>query len=263
MNELQIFENKQFGKVRTVEENGKVLFCGSDVAKALGYKDTVNALKTHCKSDGVVIHHLIDAMGRKQNAKFINEGNLYRLITHSKLPEAERFEKWVFDDVLPTIRRSGLYATDELIANPDLAIAAFQALKTEREQRQLLQFECNRQKQIIGELKPKADYTDIILQSKSLVTITQIAKDYGMSGKVMNELLHKYGIQFKQSGQWLLYSKYHNNGFTHSETVSITRNDGRADTIMNTKWTQKGRLFIYNLLKANEILPVIEQNMTV
>lgn len=94
------------------------------------------------------------------------------------------------------------------------------------------------------------------------MTITKIAKDYGISGKAMNELLHKFGIQYKQSGQWLLYSKYHNNGFTHSETVTIQHNDGRYDTVLNTKWSQKGRLFIYNLLKSNGILPKIEQDMT-
>lgn len=112
--------------------------------------------------------------------------------------------------------------------------------------------------QIIGELKPKADYYDEILKNPGLVTITQISKDYGMSEKEMNSLLHDLGIQYKQSGQWLLYSTYHNMGYTHSETVNITRSDGRPDVKMNTKWTQKGRIFLYNTLKEKEILPVIE-----
>lgn len=116
--------------------------------------------------------------------------------------------------------------------------------------------------QIIGELKPKADYYDEILKNPGLVTITQIAKDYGMSGKKMNEILHDIGIQYKQSGQWLLYSKYHCMGYTHSETVDITRSDGRPDVKMNTKWSQKGRIFLYDKLKENGILPVIEQEMT-
>lgn len=114
--------------------------------------------------------------------------------------------------------------------------------------------------QQVHELKPKADYTDIILKNKGLVTITQIAKDYGMSAKEMNNLLHNLKVQYKQSGQWLLYSKYHNKGYTHSETVDIIRKDGTPDIKMNTKWTQKGRLFIYDLLKKNGILPVIERN---
>lgn len=120
--------------------------------------------------------------------------------------------------------------------------------------------EVEKSKQIIGELKPKADYTDHILQSKGLVTITQIAKDYGMSGKAMNKKLHEMGVIYNLGGQWLLYSRYQAKGYTHSETVDITHSDGRADVVMNTKWTQKGRLFLYQHLKKHGILPVIEQN---
>lgn len=119
--------------------------------------------------------------------------------------------------------------------------------------------EINVKNQIIGELKPKADYYDEILNNPGLVTITQIAKDYGMSGKRMNEILHDLGIQYKQSDQWLLYSKYHGMGYTHSKTVDIVRSDGRHDTKMNTKWSQKGRIFLYETLKESGILPVIEQ----
>ena len=115
------------------------------------------------------------------------------------------------------------------------------------------------QEQIINELKPKADYVDTILQNKGLVTITQIAKDYGMSGREMNAKLHDLKIQYKQSGQWLLYSNYQTFGYTHSETIDIIRSDGRPDVTMETKWTQKGRLFLYNLLKDNGIVPVIER----
>lgn len=115
MNNLQIFNNAQFGEIRTIDENGTVLFCGSDIAKALGYSNTKDALARHCKEDGVVFHDLIDNMGREQHAKFINEGNVYRLITHSKLPAAEQFESWVFDEVLPTIRRNGAYMTDDIV----------------------------------------------------------------------------------------------------------------------------------------------------
>ena len=117
-----------------------------------------------------------------------------------------------------------------------------------------------KQTQLIGELKPKADYTDRILQSKSLVTITQIAKDYGMSGAAMNAKLHEMGVIYKLGGQWLLYSKYQAKGYTHSETVDITHRDGRGDVRMETKWTQKGRLFLYQHLKKHGILPVIEQD---
>lgn len=115
------------------------------------------------------------------------------------------------------------------------------------------------QQQIITELQPKANYVDTILQSKSLVTITQIAKDYGMSGRKMNQILKDLKIQYKVGGQWVLYSKYQNNGYVHSRTIDITRADGRPDVTMQTEWTQKGRLFLYEELKKHGYVPVIEQ----
>lgn len=146
-----------------------------------------------------------------------------------------------------------------------LALAVLEAQKTIEElqgDRQRLIEEVNVKNQVIGELKPKADYTDKILKNPGLVTITQIAKDYGMSGQEMNRILHELGIQFKQSGQWLLYREFHGKGYTHSETVDITRADGRADIKMNTKWTTKGRLFLYDKLKEAGIVPVIERAVT-
>lgn len=116
-----------------------------------------------------------------------------------------------------------------------------------------------KQEQVIGELKPKADYVDSILKNPGLVTITQIAKDYGLSGASLNKQLYELGVQYKQSDQWLLYRKYQDKGYTFSETMEIVRSDGRPDVKMNTKWTQKGRLFLYELLKENSILPSIEK----
>lgn len=127
------------------------------------------------------------------------------------------------------------------------------------EEKERLQLESKQKDQIIGELKPKADYTDVILQNKSLVTITQIAKDYGMTAQEMNNLLHELKVQYKMSGQWLLYSNYHDKGYAHSETIPIKHKNGRLEPKMNTKWTQKGRLFLYELLKENGVLPVIER----
>ena len=135
------------------------------------------------------------------------------------------------------------------------------ALKIAEGKLNVLQLENSQQKQIIGELKPKADYLDTILQNKGLVTITAIAKDYGMSGEKMNEKLHDLGVQYNQSKQWFLYSKYHNQGYTHSETIDLTHRDGTRFVKMNTKWTQKGRLFLYELLKKNGIVPTIEREV--
>lgn len=130
-----------------------------------------------------------------------------------------------------------------------------------QEQNNQLLLENKMSEQIIHELKPKADYTDVILKNKSTVTITQIAKDYGMSGQKMNKILADLKVQYKLGTQWLLYSKYQSEGYTHSQTINITRADGRPDVTMETKWTQKGRLFLYNFLKEKEILPVIEREM--
>lgn len=134
------------------------------------------------------------------------------------------------------------------------------ALVISNKQIESLKLENKMKDQQLAELKPMADYTDKILKSKSLVTITQIAKDYGMSGRTLNNTLHQLKIQYSQSGQWLLYAKYQGKGYTHSETIELTHVNGNDKVVMNTKWTQKGRLFLYDVLKENGILPVIERN---
>lgn len=259
MNELQIFNSPEFGDIRTVEIDGKPYFVANDVAKSLGYKRPADAVTAHCK--GSVKHRYLTE-GGEQEVKVIPEGDVYRLISRSKLPSAEKFERWVFDEVLPSIRKHGAYMTEQVIekalTSPDFLIQLATQLKDEQEKRKLAESEVKMKNQIISELKLKADYYDEILKNPGLVTITQIAKDYGMSGKKMNDILHSLGIQYKQSGQWLLYDRYSKNGYTHSETVDITRSDGRPDVKMNTKWTQKGRIFLYNTLKEKDILPVIE-----
>ena len=148
---------------------------------------------------------------------------------------------------------------ERVLLNPDTIIQLAQSLKEERQKNEQLSLENIQQRQIIGELKPKATYYDVILNNKGLVTITQIAKDYGMSGRALNKKLHELGVQYKQSDQWLLYKEYHDKGYTHSQTQEIVLKDGTKDIKMNTKWTQKGRLFLYELLKYEGILPIIER----
>lgn len=256
MKNMKIFKNTEFGEVRTLESEGKTLFCGSDVAKALGYAIPSKAVNTHCKG---VSKMEVPTNGGMQQMLFISEGDLYRLIVNSKLPTAEKFEQWVFDEVLPSIRKHGLYAKEELLNNPDLFISALQELKAEKERTKLLELENAQKKQIISELKPKASYYDLILQNKSLLPISKIAKDYGMSGKAFNKMLHELGIQFKQGNTWLLYQQYANQGYTQSKTYAID-----ADrSAMHTYWTQKGRLFLYDLLKNKKnLLPVIERKQS-
>lgn len=256
MSNITVFNNMEFGEIRTLEIDGKPYFCGSDVAKALGYAIPSKAVNTHCKG---VSKMEVPTNGGMQQMLFITEGDMYRLIANSKVPTAEKFEKWVFDDVLPTIRKHGLYAKEELLNNPDLFISALQELKAEKERIKLLELENAQKKQLISELKPKASYYDLILQNKSLMTITQIAKDYGMSGKAFNKLLHDLGIQFKQGNTWLLYQQYADQGYTQSRTYAIDADK----SVMHTYWTQKGRLFLYDLLKnKRNLLPVIERKQS-
>nr|UVN04548.1 MAG: antirepressor protein KilAC domain protein [Bacteriophage sp.]UVY17285.1 MAG: antirepressor protein KilAC domain [Bacteriophage sp.]UWD54657.1 MAG: antirepressor protein KilAC domain [Bacteriophage sp.] len=260
MNELQVFNSKEFGDIRTTEIDGKPYFVANDVARALGYKRPADAVTAHCK--GSVKHRYLTD-GGEQELKVIPEGDIYRLTVRSKLPSAEKFEKWVFDEVIPSIHQYGAYMTEQTIekalASPDFLIQLATKLKDEQTRRKEAEAEIRVKDQIIGELKPKADYYDEILKNPGLVTITQIAKDYGMSGKKMNRILHELGIQYKQSEQWLLYSDYHCLGYTQSEVTDIIRSDGTPDVKLLTKWTMKGRLFLYNKLKEKGIIPVIEQ----
>ena len=250
---LEVFQNKEFGTVRAIEEGDKVLFCATDVAKALGYSNQRDAVGRHCK--GVVKRDTLTS-GGTQELSFIPEGDVYRLIIRSNLPSAEKFEHWVFDEVLPSIRKRGLYAVDEVLNNPDLLIGALMELKKEREEKKRLELENAVKAQQIAEMQPKVSYYDIVLACPDLVTITQIAKDFGMSAKKLNKILKEKKIQFKQGKTWFLYQKYAEQGYTQSKTYLY---DEDSHTVMHTLWTQKGRLFIYELLKADGILPVMER----
>lgn len=262
MNNLQIFNNDRFGEIRTVEDGGKVLFCGSDVAKALGYSNAHDAIVRHCRAS---VKRATPISGKVQEINFIPEGDVYRLITHSKLPTAQEFEHWVFDEVLPTIRRNGAYMTDstleQALTSPDFLIELATRLKAEKEKNTRLETTVAVQNQQILELKPKASYYDVVLNCKDLLSTTEIAKDYGKSAKWLNKLLHEKGIQFKQGNIWLLYQKYAEKGYTSTKTQTFNGNDGTVHTKTHTYWTQKGRLFIYDTLKAAGIIPVVEREM--
>lgn len=258
MSEIQIFNNEEFGEIRTVEIEGKPYFAGTDVAKALGYARPNDAISAHCRA---TVKWSTPISGKMQDINYIPEGDLYRLIVSSKLPTAEKFEHWVFDEVLPSIRKHGLYATDELLDNPDLIIQMATKLKEEREARKALEIENKVQSQQIAELTPKATYYDLILQCKDLLSVTEIAKDYGKSAKGMNKLLNEFGIQYKQGGVWFLYAKYQDKGYTQTKTQNYNRPDGTQGSRVHMYWTQKGRLFLYDLLKSEGILPTVEQDI--
>lgn len=259
MNELKIFENKQFGTIRTVEIDSTPYFVGKDVAEVLGYSNPRDALAKRVDDEDKGVANC-DTLGGKQQLTVINESGLYSLILSSKLPKAKEFKRWVTSEVLPAIRKHGVYAVDEVLENPDMLISALQALKEEKAKAKRLTETLAVQEQQIAELQPKASYYDVVLNCKDLVSVTEIAKDYGKSAKWLNEKLHELGIQFKQGGKtWLLYQKYAEKGYTSTKTQTYNGNDGEIHTRVHTYWTQKGRLFIYDKLKAENILPVMEK----
>ncbi len=201
----------------------------------------------------------------------INESGLYSLILSSKLSQAKEFKRWITSEVLPCINKYGAYMTDmtieKLADNPDLVIELATKLKKEREitkkereKNAHLQNVNKQQNQIIAELQPKATYYDLILQCKDLISISQIAKDYGKSAKWFNDKLHELGIQYKHRDTWLLYAKYADKGYTSSKTVPYTNSKGELHSKLHTYWSQKGRLFLYHTLKNHNILPLIEQD---
>nr|DAG02210.1 MAG TPA: repressor domain protein [Siphoviridae sp. ctmqu18] len=257
MSKLEIFENSEFGEIRTVEINNEPWFVGRDVATVLGYSNPRKAIGDHVDDEDKGVTKC-DTLGGSQDLTIINESGLYSLILSSKLPNAKAFKRWVTSEVLPAIRKHGLYAIDDILENPDIAIQALTKLKEERAARKALELDNQVKSQQIAELQPKATYYDLILQCKDLLSVTEIAKDYGMSAKGLNAMLHELGVQYNQSGVWFLYARYQHEGYTQTKTQNYNRPDGTQGSKVHTYWTQKGRLFIYNLLKSEDILPTIE-----
>ncbi|MBQ1433271.1 MAG: phage antirepressor [Ruminococcus sp.] len=272
MNDIKIFENAEFGSVRTLEVNGEPYFVGKDVAEILGYTNVNKAIQMHVDEED---KKTLDFKGFSHfgtslwngndfsNKTIINESGLYSLILSSKLPKAKEFKHWVTSEVLPSIRKHGAYMTDDVlhraITEPDFLIQLATELKEEQEKRRALENTVAVQSQQITELQPKASYYDVVLNSKDLLSIGKIAKDFGKSAVWLNKWLHEQGVQYKQSEIWLLHQKYAEQGYTSTKTQTYNGNDGAVHTKVHTYWTQKGRLFIYDLLKTNGILPLIER----
>ena len=241
MNKIKIFQNQEFGAIRTISnEQGDVMFCGRDVAAALGYKKPEWAIATHVEADDSAKRGVIDSLGREQQAIFINESGLYALILSSKLDSARRFKHWVTSEVLPSIRREGGY----LVARPeetDEEVLARGIL--------VMQTTLQRRADEIARLQPKADYADEVLDSVSCLTTTQIAKELNMTGCELNNLLRTLRVQYRQSGQYLLYADYARLGYAQSRTFRIRFSNGRVKTHHYLVWTERGRYFIHRLVE--------------
>ena len=249
---IQVFENTEFGKIRAIEIDGNPWFVGKDVATTLGYVNPAKALQDHVDEDDKLNNKSLLSLGQR-GGWIINESGLYSLVLLSKLPTAKKFKRWVTFEVLPSIRQHGAYITDDvldqLIENPEAAMKLFAKLKDERARKEALE-------QYVSKLTPKARYYDIILQCPGAVLATVIAKDYGMSAIKFNKLLHALGVQFryKTNKTWVLYQEHDNKGYTVSNTYYIN-----GTTHIQMCWTQKGRFWLYEYLKAHGVYPKTEQ----
>lgn len=261
-NKIQVW-NYESSEIRTVQVNGEPWFVGKDVATVLGYANTQKAVRDHVDEEDKLTERFV-LSGQNREVIVINESGLYSLILSSNLPNAKQFKRWVTNEVLPSIRKHGAYMTEQTLeralTSPDFLIELATQLKAEQEQRKQLETTVAVQEQQIAELQPKASYYDVVLNCKDLLSITSIAKDYGKSGVWLNRYLHQNGVQYKQGQNWLLYQKYAEKGYTSTKTQTFPGADGQQHTKVHTYWTQKGRLFIYDLLKTNGLLPLIEQD---
>jgi phage antirepressor YoqD-like protein len=232
-----------------VDENGTAHLNLEDVSRGLGFTQTKNGVE-YIRWETVESH--LTSLGFSQQVGkegFIPENIFYRLAMKAKNETAELFQSKVADEILPSIRKTGTYS----ISIPRTLPEALRAYASEVEKNNQLQLEN-------ADLRKNQTYLDQILRSKGTMTITQIAKDYGLSGPQLNKILHEERVQYKQNRQWLLYQKYSDKGYTRSETIDITRSNGDPDVTLNTRWTQKGRLFIHDLLTKREIIPNVDRD---
>ncbi|MED2752660.1 phage antirepressor [Bacillus thuringiensis] len=261
MNQLQVFNNEEFGQVRTVVQGEDVWFVAKDVCDALEHSQISKAVERLDEEEKLMGTLFLSGQNRK--TWLINESGLYSLIMTSRKEEAKQFKKWVTSEVLPSIRKHGAYMTpntiNALLQDPDLIIGLASQLKQEQQARQVAEQKNLMLTQQIAENASKITYLDQILQSQDTVTASQVAADYGLSAVRLNKILNDEKVQYKVNKQWLLYSKHQNKGYTKSQTVDVTHSDGSRSVKMNTRWTQKGRLFIHEILTRRGIIPEMDK----
>ena len=237
-NKLAVFESGEFGRVRVIEENGRALFCGTDVAKALGYVRPRNAVNAHCKG-ALKRGSLTD--GGVQELTFIPEGDVYRLITHSRLPGAERFEKWVFDEVLPAIRKTGGYLTPSLLeqaaGDPAVLLAFAGQLLAEHEQSARLRRQ-------VEAMRPKADFYDAFVRTEDCTNLRATAKELAMGERAFCRFLMEAGFLYRCPAGYLLpYNKPSNTGLFQVKDFWKNGRFGQQTVI-----TPEGKAYLRSLL---------------
>ncbi len=273
MNEIQIFNSPQFGEIRTAtDDNNEPLFCAADVCKALGYVNGRDAISKHVDDPDVAKRDAWVTTGTKADGSeakrqtlmtFVNESGLYSLIFGSKLESAKQFKRWVTSEVLPEIRKNGGYIRGNVNETPEelmaraLAVAKQTLERVERERQQLANTNETQRIQLgiqdaeIRKAAPKVEYYDKVMQSNCTMTTTQIANGLGMPCHRLNKLLRDAGIQYKQSGQWLLRSPYTDFGLHAVRTQTYTHADGSIGTSQYTVWNERGKRFISALVDNN------------
>ena len=242
MDNLQVFTKDEFGTIRTVQMNNETYFVGKDVAESLGYKDTSDALKKHVLDEDKLTRRFTDS-GQSREMYVINESGLYALIFGSKLESAKRFKHWVTSEILPSIRKHGMYAVDDLINDPDLAIKAFTALREERNKNKLLMEDVKR-------MKPKEEFFDAVADSKDAIEIGKVAKVLNFPGVGRNklfEILRRKGILMKDN---IPYQKFIDNGCFRTIEQKYSLPDGETRISIKTLVYQKGVDYIRKVLET-------------
>ena len=238
MNQIQIFQNQEFGAIRTISnKQGEAMFCLKDVCEVLELR--TQKVVQRLEDDVLSKYPIVDSLGRTQQATFVNEDGLYDTILESRKPGAKAFRKWVTSEVLPSIRKQGGY----MVARPDETDEEIMARAL-----QIMHATIQRRDEQIAKLQPKADYADHVLDSVDCFTTTQIAKGMGMTGHDLNRLLCHKRIQYSQSGQYLLYAPYARQGLAKNRTIAYEDADGNVKTRSYLVWTERGKEFIYHLL---------------
>ncbi|USK99526.1 phage antirepressor [Bacillus tropicus] len=212
MNELQVFNNEEFGEVRTVMQNGETWFIAKDICDTLGLSDTNRALLA-LDDDDKCKHEQYSGSGRKH--MLINESGMYSLVLKIRKPQAKAFKKWITSEVLPIIRKTGGYVNnDEMFVNTYLAHADEMTKTLFKSTLETVR----KQNEKIAVPEPKAEYHDNVLDSKNSFTITEIANDLGMTARKLNSLLHQLGVQRKVGATWVLYAEHRNKGYIDIST---------------------------------------------
>lgn len=258
MNQLQIFKNSDFGQVRVVKKSNQLWFGASDIAKALGYSNPRDAIVKHCSLDGVATYDIIDSLGRAQKMKFITEGNICRLFANSKLPNAKKFESWIFDDLVPSTLRNEGYLVIKKGDTPEVLTERSQrvlqaSLERQAIENEELRIENKLKDELIAEMQPIVDYASEALDYGTSYSTNMIAKGLGLNGRKLNKRLHALGIQYKQGNTWLLYSKYENRGFTKLIPILVKTRNGKVYSMVKSKWTETGREFIHQMNREGKI----------